>query len=193
MLRVPWFFKLAPLVAAVCISTAGAQDSTRTWQAIPIVAGGMHVTSEPQGHSAMVVGASLAFERTMGRRAAIRPFVSAYRHQLGSAANNILLEYPDFPHHELAAGLDGLFRPFTDGPRVLLGTGVTWVLGSSQPYYGSPVADTTIGPRLMLRGGLEVPIGGSRRAPRVHYVRNVYARSFLSAKWLDTIGLLFPL
>ena len=61
MLRVPWFFKLAPLVAAVCISTAGAQDSTRTWQAIPIVAGGMHVTSEPQGHSAMVVGASLMF------------------------------------------------------------------------------------------------------------------------------------
>jgi hypothetical protein len=193
MLRAPGLFKLVVLVPAVGIGTAGAQDSTRAWQPIPILAAGLHVTSEPRGHSAMVLGASMTFERTMGDRAAIRPFVSAYRHQLGSAGNALSIEYPDFPHHELAAGLDGLFRPFVDGPSVLLGGGVTWVLGSSKPYYGSPVADTTIGPRLMLRGGLEVAIGRSRRAPRVHYVRNVYAGSFLAAKWLDTIALLLPL
>lgn len=171
---------------------AGAQDTTRAWRLVPVFSTGLYVTSEPRGHSSMVFGLGLGAERAIGGRASLRTSLAGYRHSLGTAGNDLGFEYPAFPHHAIAGGVDAMFLPTGRRLRLLLGAGLTYVLGSSKPYYGSPVGDTTIGPRFMFRGGLELALGGSPRAPRIHYVRNVYAKSFLSAKWLDTFGVLFP-
>lgn len=182
----------AGLLTAGSAGTAGSQDTTSTWQLIPLLFMGLHVTSEPRGHSSLVLGLGLGAERPLGPRVALRAFAAGYRHSLGTAGHDLGFEYPDFPHHEVAGGVDAILLPTGRTLRFVLGGGITYVLGSSKPYRGSAVVDTTIGPRLMLRGGIEIALGRSARAPRIHYVRNVYAKSFLSAKWLDTFGVLFP-
>ena len=189
------FVNFVLFVGAIAVGggrRAEGQDTTRTWQPVPVVSAGLHVTSELLGHSALILGVGLGGERRIGAHADVRAFVAGYRHILGTAGDDVLFRYPNFPHHELAGGVDALLMPVGRNMKVLLGSGITYVMGSSKPYRGSEVADTTIGPRFMLRGGLELALGRSSRAPRIHYVRNVYAKSFLSAKWLDTFGLLFP-
>jgi hypothetical protein len=77
--------------------------------------------------------------------------------------------------------------------RVIAGAGITLPIGGRENWSGALAVDSSAGLRANLRAGLEVPLGRSRKAPRLQFTRSGFTRSIFSMNWLDAVFISFPL
>jgi hypothetical protein len=76
---------------------------------------------------------------------------------------------------------------------VVLGAGATGSLGKREAVRNAELQDRRSRWRAQWRGGVELALGSSRRAPRVQYLHATHNRPILDLSGLRTLAVLFPL
>ena len=155
-------------------------------------------TDHPEG-GILGLGASVGLERALNRRIALRGFATLTRGIRTVDDISICHLRPDesclpdsvFPLSMISLELHAAIAPFRSVPvRLVAGGGVSVAGEARESDRGAPKLPLRPRTQATWRGGLEIPLGASPRAPRLSLTRTGFAQSPFSLTHVDALTVL---